>query len=136
MTAAEPREPEVQVKSKRTRKVDPPSDSKLATLLTEYAKAKEQAEAYSKQAGELQSQIRQLLFDQAGDDVPDSFSIPADPHGGYPAFSMYYTPPSWSLDSKSLKSNDPETWVQYAKEKRGYWTFKERENGIGRRKHR
>jgi len=121
------------LKQKRRRKVDPESDSKLALLLTMYARAKEESNAASELADEYQSQIKKAILEAAGDDVPDSFDIAADPMGGYPAFTFSYTEPSWVLDSKRMKAEAPETYVEYAKQTRGFWTFKQKTNYKGKK---
>lgn len=116
-------------------KVDPESDSRLATLLTQYKSAKEREVAAKEEAAELQSQIVTELANQVeGDSIPDVFDIAADPMGGYPAYSYRYTPPGWGLDAKAMKAEDPETYVKYAKERQGYWTFEAKKTGQGRRR--
>lgn len=117
-------------------KVDPASDSRLASLLTSYKEAKERESAAKAEASELQSHIVSELASQIpeGQNVPDAFDISADPMGGYPAFTYRYTPPGLGLDSDKMKSEDPATYVKYLKERRGYWTFEAKKTGQGRRR--
>lgn len=112
-------------------KIDPPSDSRLASLLTEYSRAKDEETAAKERAAELQSQIRATVLEDAGDDVPEKFEVAADPHGGYPGYTFYWTAEGWTCDTKRMKSEDPETWVKWAKKRDGFWTFKEKQLGRG-----
>jgi hypothetical protein len=126
--------PEAQPKVKIRKKIDPPSDSPLARLLTAYHQAKDEAAAVDERAEEYLSQAKNLIFEAGGKDVPDAFDIVADPHGGYPAYSFAYTPPGWSVDSKRMKADSPETYVEWAKPTKGFWSFREKQNHKGGRK--
>lgn len=127
----QPQAPVQQPKPVVRKKVDPASDSRLATLLTAHKEAKERAAAAAAEADELQSQITAevLATVPEGGKVPDAFDIAADPHGGYPAYTYRYTPPGWGIDSKRMKSEDPEEYVKWAKRREGYWTFEAKRAG-------
>lgn len=127
-----PEAPEPQPKSKVRQKLDPASDSKLAALLTSFHEAKKRAESADAEADEYLSQIKSMLATVS--DGVDAFDIAADPHGGYPAFTYRYTPAGKTLDGAKLKSENPDTWESFAKERKGYWTFEAKKSGRGRKR--
>lgn len=108
-------------------KVEPAPGSRLETLLTELRIASGRLDEVKGRFEELHGAVKaelQALRDASSQ--PDAYDVPAHPKGAYPAASLTYTPPSWQLDGKALKDADPKTWVQYARERRGFWTFKSR----------
>lgn len=124
----QPQVPEQQPKRRVRKKVDPHSGDRLALLLTEYHRAKTLAESAGAEAEEYKSLIIAAL-EISADEETDVFDIAADPMGGYPAFTYRYTPEGWGVDTKRMASEEPETYVKFAKRRQGYWTFEAKKQG-------
>lgn len=97
--------------------VRPRAASKLADLHAQYVGAK----AASKAADEELKAITDAIKLELSKAAPDQTQVDLIPANGVvaPALRLNYVE-SWRIDSKKLKAENPETYVQYAR-KSGSW---------------
>ena len=108
-------------------KVEPQPGSRLETLLAELHYWEQDLAAAKARGAEADKAVRaELQALRAADDQPDVYEVAAHPNGAHPAYSFFWTPPTWILDGKKLKEEDPSKWVEYAKPKNGFWTLREK----------
>jgi hypothetical protein len=115
-----------QPKVKKRQKVEPEEGSDLSRLFYELpeleAQKKEAEEKLAAHKRKIQQEISKSVASPG--DMPDQFDIPADPHGGYPAYTLAAREGAWRVDTEALKSEDPETYVKWAKRGQPYWELK------------
>lgn len=114
---------EQQPKAKVRRKLEPAEGSHLSLLfhrLPQLEAAKKQAEdelaACKKQ---IQQEIAKGITDPA--DMPDQFDIPADPYGGYPAYTLAAREGAMRLNTEAMKAQDRATYDKWAVRGQPYW---------------
>lgn len=114
---------QAQPKIKVRKKLEPEEGSQLSLLfhqLPALEAAKKQAEEdLATHKRKIQQEVARGITDP--NDMPDVFQIPADPHGGYPGYTLAARDGAWRLDSEAMKSEDPGTWQKWAKQGRPYW---------------
>ena len=132
--AAEP-EPKPQPKVKKRQKFEPEPGSRLALLFNQLP----ELEAAKKEAEEKLTACKKAIQAEIGstidnpEDLPDQFDIPADPYGGYPAYTLAAREGAWRLDAEALKNQDPATYVKWAKRGQPYWELKRKQTNRVRR---
>jgi hypothetical protein len=92
-------------------------DTRLAQLQAAYLDAKADADDAAKKLKAITDGIK-LELSQA---APDETRIELAAQGDAPGLRLAYSE-RWTLDSKRMKSEDPETYVRYAR-KGGAWTL-------------
>lgn len=121
----------------RTRlRVEAPEGSRLSSLLARLpeleARKKSSEEELSELKGAIQAEIAGTVEDP--ESLPDVFDIPASPDGSWPAYSLTSCEGSWGIDTEALKSQDPETYVRWARRGRPYWKLTRAAQGRGRQR--
>lgn len=106
-------------------KFEPAEGSRASALLTQLPHLeadKREAEARLDECkAALMSEIAATVTDAAS--MPDGWSIPADPHGGWPAYNLTSNPGKMGLDTKALKTEEPQTYDKFAKRGKPYWSL-------------
>jgi hypothetical protein len=115
-----------QPKIKKRTRLEPPDGSRLALLFTRLpqleSRKKEAEEELAECKKAIQQEIAATITDP--DDMPDQFDIPADPYGGWPAYTLAAREGAWGLDTEAMKTQDPETYVKFARRGRPYWDLR------------
>lgn len=97
--------------------VKPKTGSRLELLAAAYRDAAKAADEANKRLTEIKDAIKvELSLAQ-----PDSEDIRLWSPVLEKPLHFHYIPPSWYVDSKRMKKEDPVTYVKWAKEKAGYW---------------
>lgn len=96
--------------------VEPPAESRLAQLHAAYPAAKAAADEAAATLKAITDAIKLELTQAA----PDEERVTL--RGDGPTLALTYAE-RWTIDSRKLKAEDPETYVRYAK-KGGSWTLK------------
>lgn len=114
---------------KRRHKLEPEEGSRLSMLMTQLPAleaAKAEAESKLKEHKKaIQLEIGKTVSDP--DNMPDVFDIPADPYGGYPAYTLSAREGAWRLNSEALKTQEPGTYERYLEQGQPYWELKRRD---------
>lgn len=97
--------------------VEPSADSRLAQLHAQYADAKAAADAAAEHLKTITDGIKAELANAA----PGQEQVTLRGAGG-PVLALAYAE-RWTVDSRKLKAEDPETYVRFAK-KGGAWSLK------------
>lgn len=115
-----------QPKIKVRRKVEPAEGSRLSALMAELPRLEaEKADSEQKlkeHKKKVQAEIAAVLLD--GEEVPDVFDIPADPYGSHPAYTLSAREGAWRIDTEAMKTQDPGTYVKWAKKGDDYWELR------------
>jgi hypothetical protein len=116
-----------QPKVKTRLKVEPEENSRLALLMAQLpeleVRKREAEETLAQHKKAIQQEI--AAFTAAnGLETPDVFDIPADPYGAHPAYTLSAREGAWRVDTESMKSKDPATYVKWAKKGEPYWELK------------
>lgn len=119
-------QPVEQPKVKKRLKVEPADGSRLAALMAELPKleaAKTEAEEKLKECkAAVQAEVAATV--QNPEDLPDVFDIPADPYGSHPAYTLSAREGQWRIDTDAMKTQEPQTYVKWAKRGRPFWELK------------
>lgn len=113
-----------QPKVKRRLKVEPADDSRLAMLMAQLPELEVQKREAEEKLAEHKKAVQQEVaaFVVAnGLEMPDVFDLPADPYGAHPAYTLSAREGAWRVDTEALKSQDPDTYVKWAKKGNPYW---------------
>jgi len=112
-----------QPKIKKRLKLEPEPNSQLSLLfhqLPELEAAKKEAEeklaAHKKK---IQQEIARSI--ENPEDLPDQFDIPADPFGGYPAYTLAARDGALRLNAEAMKAQDRATYDKWAVRGQPYW---------------
>lgn len=112
-----------QPKTKKRMKLEPAEGSELSLLfhqLPELEAQKRQAEAeLTACKKKIQQEIARGITDV--NDMPDQFDIPADPFGGYPAYTLAARQGALRLNAEAMKAEDPATYDKWAVRGDPYW---------------
>src|ERR1700743_239453 len=121
---ANPIEPQPPVKKRA--KLEISEGSRLSALMAQLpemeAAAKDAAERLKEHKKAVQAEIAKTVEDP--EQLPDVFDIPADPYGAHPAYTLAAREGSWSLDAEAMKTQEPHTYVKWAKRGKPYWELK------------
>jgi hypothetical protein len=126
MAASIAEEPKAQPPVKVRKRFEPEPGSRLAALFMQLpqleAEKKESAEKLDACKKAIQQEIAATITDAS--DMPDQFDIPADPYGGWPAYTLAAREGAWGLDTEAMKTQEPETYVKFARRGRPYWDLR------------
>jgi len=116
-----------QPKVKKRLKVEPEENSRLSMLMSQLPELEVQKREAEEKLTEHKKAVQQEIaaFVAAnGLDMPDVFDIPADPYGAHPAYTLSAREGAWRVDTEAMKSQEPETYVKWAKKGQPYWELK------------
>lgn len=97
--------------------VKPETGSRLEQLAEAYQEAKDKADEIDKRLTEIKDAIKVELTkaEPGSENITLWTPVLAKP------LRLHFVGPSWYVDSKRMKREDPATYVKWAKEKAGYW---------------
>lgn len=93
---------------------------RLAQLHAAYPDAKAAADAAAEKLAAIKDGIKAELV-AAAPEGSTKIALVGDPSTGAPALTLVHSE-RWSIDSRRLKRDDPETYVRYAKKSES-WTL-------------
>lgn len=117
--------PVEQPKPKVKLKFEPTEGSRASALLCQLP----QLESQKKDAEEKLDECKRAIMSEIAATVedagsmPDGWTIPADPNGGYPAYNLTSNPGKLGLDTEALKTEEPQTYEKFAKRGKPYWSL-------------
>lgn len=116
-----------QPKVKKRLKLEPEENSRLSMLMSQLpemeVQKREAAEKLEAHKKAIQQEIAAFVVAQSLE-MPDVFDLPADPYGAHPAYTLSAREGAWRIDTEALKSQEPETYVKWAKKGNPYWELK------------
>lgn len=117
--------PVPQPKTKVKLKFEPALGSRAASLLAQLPHLeadKNEAEARLNECkAAIMAEIALTVTDPA--QMPDGWTIPADPYGAWPAYNLISNPGKLALDTTALKTEEPQTYEKFAKRGKPYWSL-------------
>lgn len=115
--------PQPQPKPRVHQRLEPEPGSDLSLLFTQLPvleAAKAEAEAALKaHKKKIQAEIGKTVTDPS--QMPDVFNIPADPYGGYPAYTLSARAGQKRLNAEAMKAQDPDTYEKWVVQGEPYW---------------
>jgi hypothetical protein len=104
---------------------DAPAGSRASSLLAQLPRLESEARDAAQKLEEckkaLMSEIAATVEDPAN--MPDGWSIAADPYGAWPAYNLTSSPGKLGLDTETMKAQEPDTYARFVKRGKPFWTF-------------